>query len=187
MAAFLKTIAMIGQATSSWPIMKSNTDNAWLQYYTHKEWKNASPVIKKCSPFSFLRMDRCASLPFMSPINILSGISPIPQPRSITAYLPTATEFPGNLELLWELLLADSCWTLPIRILTATHAQVDYLLPQFWWQSNAVDQDTNTNTHACARSWEHTHTQTHTHTHTHTHSIPLATVLMAVKRCQSRH
>ena len=90
MAPFPNTIAQTPQTLSSWPIMKSHTHNAWLQYLKNKN-KKATRVLKNvaCSHFLWtdVRTDRRASLPFMQPINIFSRISTIPWPRSITALL----------------------------------------------------------------------------------------------------
>ena len=45
--------------------------------------KKAALLLKNVACSHFLQMARCTSLPFMRPINISSGISTIPQPRSI--------------------------------------------------------------------------------------------------------
>ena len=46
-------------------------------------------VLKNAAHYHFLRMNGCAILLFMWPINIFSGIFAIPQPRSNTAYACT--------------------------------------------------------------------------------------------------
>ena len=87
MAAFHKTIATIGQAMSSWPIMKSHPDNAWEIFF--------APVVKNASSSHFLQMDRCSSLPFMRPIKTFHRISAIPQPRSNTVIYSQLEEAEG--------------------------------------------------------------------------------------------
>ena len=62
MAAFPKTIAMIGQATSSWPIIKSQ--QIMPSYITNKKQnkKKAAPAVENYRPFSF-SADRWAYSP----------------------------------------------------------------------------------------------------------------------------
>ena len=67
MAAFPQTIAMIGWALSSWPIIKSHTDNTWL--YWNKKEKRQHQLLKNVTHSHFLQTDRHASLPFMRLIN----------------------------------------------------------------------------------------------------------------------
>ena len=85
MAAFPETIAMTGRAMSSWPIIKSRTDNAQLWCWPKNKQKRPPRLLKNAACSHFLRMDEHVSLPFMQPINIFSGTSAIPQPRSNTA------------------------------------------------------------------------------------------------------
>ena len=79
MAAFPKTIATIGWGMSSWPLIKSQADNANTKKL---EKKRPHWMLKNAACSHFQQIDWHTSLPFMHSINTLSRIAAIPQLRA---------------------------------------------------------------------------------------------------------
>ena len=79
MVAFPKTIATIGWAMSSWPIIKSHTDNA-----NKRRKKEPHRLLKKAGCSHFLWTGGCAGHRLTQPMNIFCGISAILEARSNT-------------------------------------------------------------------------------------------------------
>ena len=84
-------------------------------------------LLKNAAPYHFLRMDGCARLPLMWPINIFSGIFAIPQPRSNTTYActPFLISFPHVAFETVPMLIRDSCQLLLFSLCSSP--------PSVWW------------------------------------------------------